>query len=203
MFLEQKTHYFAFLGFLIKKVGESGGKWRDFYYLCRRITHLYIYMRFLGNIPAKIDTKGRAFLPSVFRKVLQASGEESLVLRKDAFQPCLVLYPQSVWNQQMDTVRQRLSRWNAAHQNIFRQFVADVETLTLDGNGRLLIPKSYLKKAEIEQSIKFIGMGDTIEIWRHDEEDKPFMEPEEFSKALEEIMGNTFDSPNINYPERE
>ena len=160
-------------------------------------------MRFLGNIEAKIDTKGRAFLPSVFRKVLQASGEESLILRKDAFQPCLVLYPESVWNQQMDTIRQRLSRWNAAHQNLFRQFVADVEMLTLDGNGRLLIPKQYLKKAEIEQSIKFIGMGDTIEIWKRDEEDKPFMEPEEFSKALEELMGNTFDSPNINYPERE
>ena len=40
-------------------------------------------MRFLGNIEAKTDAKGRAFLPAVFRKVLNASGEESLVLRKD------------------------------------------------------------------------------------------------------------------------
>ena len=46
-------------------------------------------MRFLGNIEAKTDAKGRAFLPSVFRKVLQASGEENLVLRRDVFQPCL------------------------------------------------------------------------------------------------------------------
>ena len=38
-------------------------------------------MRFLGNIEAKTDAKGRVFLPSVFRKVLQVSGEESLVLR--------------------------------------------------------------------------------------------------------------------------
>ena len=59
-------------------------------------------MRFLGNIEAKTDAKGRVFLPSVFRKVLQVSGEESLVLRKDVFQPCLVLYPQSVWNAQLD-----------------------------------------------------------------------------------------------------
>ena len=28
-------------------------------------------MRFLGNIEAKIDVKGRAFLPAIFRKVLQ------------------------------------------------------------------------------------------------------------------------------------
>ncbi|MBR6015818.1 MAG: cell division/cell wall cluster transcriptional repressor MraZ, partial [Prevotella sp.] len=77
-------------------------------------------MRFLGNIEAKTDAKGRVFLPAVFRKVLQSSGEESLVLRKDVFQSCLVLYPESVWNEQMDTLRQRLSRWNALHQQIFR-----------------------------------------------------------------------------------
>ena len=46
-------------------------------------------MRFLGNIEAKTDVKGRVFLPSVFRKVLQASGEEQLVLRKDIYQKCL------------------------------------------------------------------------------------------------------------------
>lgn len=160
-------------------------------------------MRLLGNIQAKIDTKGRAFLPSTFRKVLQASGEEKLVLRKDIFQPCLVLYPESVWNKQMDNMRKQLSRWNARHQLIFRQFVSDVEFLTLDGNGRILIPKRYLKKAEIEQSIKFIGMGDTIEIWRQDEKDEPFMEADEFSKAIESLMGNTFEVPDINYPERE
>ena len=93
-------------------------------------------MRFLGNIEAKTDAKGRAFLPAVFRKVLQASGEESLVMRKDVFQPCLVLYPESVWNEQMDTLRKRLNRWNREHQEIYRQFVSDVELVTLDGNGR-------------------------------------------------------------------
>ena len=50
-------------------------------------------MRFLGNIEAKTDAKGRAFLPANFRKILQVSGEEKLVLRKDVFQPCLVIYP--------------------------------------------------------------------------------------------------------------
>ena len=151
-------------------------------------------MRFLGNIEAKTDAKGRVFLPAVFRKVLQTSGEESLVLRKDAFESCLVLYPESVWNEQMDTLRQRLSRWNARQQRIFRKFVADVEVVTLDGNGRFLIPKRYLKMAQIEQTVKFIGMGDTIEIWRSTENDSPFMEADEFGQALEEIMGTTTES---------
>ena len=145
-------------------------------------------MRFLGNIEAKTDAKGRVFLPATFRKVLQASGEEALVMRKDVFQACLTLYPESVWNAQMDSLRARLSRWNAEEQQLFRQFVSDVELLSLDGNGRFLIPKRYLNLCHIAQQVKFIGMGDTIEIWPADGEQKPFVEPEAFSRALQEVL---------------
>lgn len=51
----------------------------------------------LGNIEAKADAKGRVFIPATFRKQLQAASEERLVLRKDVYQDCLVLYPESVW----------------------------------------------------------------------------------------------------------
>ena len=126
-------------------------------------------MRFLGNIEAKTDAKGRAFLPASFRKILQVSGEENLVLRKDVFQPCLVVYPESVWNELLDQLRKKLNRWNAKEQQIYRTFIADAILLTLDGNGRFLIPKRLLKQADIEQSIRFVGMGDTIEIWKSQE----------------------------------
>ena len=145
-------------------------------------------MRFIGNIEAKMDAKGRAFLPAVFRKILQTASEERLVLRKDVFQPCLVLYPESVWNEQMDALRQRLNRWNKQHQQVFRQFVSEVEVLTLDGNGRFLVPKRYLRMADIEQDIKFVGMGDTIEIWSCQQAEKNQMNPEDFGETLEELM---------------
>ena len=74
-------------------------------YLCNRFLLIDVRMRFLGNIEAKTDAKGRAFLPAIFRKVLQASGEENLVLRKDVFQKCLVLYPESVWNARLDMLK--------------------------------------------------------------------------------------------------
>lgn len=145
-------------------------------------------MRFLGNIEAKADAKGRAFLPATFRKVLQAGGEERLVLRKDVFQTCLVLYPESVWNEQMDSMRQRLNRWNKTQQQVFRQFVSDVELVSLDGNGRFLIPKRFQRMANIEQEIRFIGMGDTIEIWSNNEAEQQKMSAEDFGNALEELM---------------
>ena len=151
-------------------------------------------MRFLGNIEAKMDAKGRAFLPAVYRKRLQAGGEERLVLRKDVFQPCLVLYPESVWNEQMDALRQRLNRWNKQHQQVFRQFVSEVELLTLDGSGRFLVPKRYLRMADIDQDVKFVGMGDTIEIWSCQQAEQHQMNPEDFSEALEELMATQVNS---------
>ena len=71
---------------------------------------------------------------------------------------------------------------------IFRQFVADIEELNIDSNGRILLPKRYLKIAGIEQEVRFIGMYETIEIWAKDKVEKPFMNPEEFSSELEKIM---------------
>ena len=145
-------------------------------------------MRFIGNIEAKTDNKGRVFLPACFRRTLQAAACDVVMLRKDVYQDCLVLYPLDSWNEQLNLLRSRLDKWNAAHQMLFRQFVADVEELHIDGNGRILLPKRYLKMASIEQEVRFIGMDDTIEIWAKEKVEKPFMSPEEFSRELEKIM---------------
>jgi MraZ protein len=182
----------TFYSLFTKKSGEKWGNVGENDYLCSQ-TRIKKYikevrMRFLGNIEAKIDVKGRAFLPATFRKVLQAGGEERLVLRKDVFQASLVLYPESVWNEQMDLLRARLNRWNRQEQQVFRQFVSEVELVTLDGNGRFLIPKRYLRMAEIDQDIKFVGMDDTIEIWSSRKVEEQQMKPEDFGNALEQLM---------------
>ena len=145
-------------------------------------------MRLLGNIEAKTDTQGRAFLPAVFRKVLQASGEENLVLRRDVFQKCLVLYPESVWNARLDLLKQQLRPWKQSHQQMFRQFVSEAEVVTLDGNGRFLISKRLQKIAEIDQDIQFIGMDDTIEIWSPRNLEQTLKTDEDFGSEFENIM---------------
>ena len=147
-------------------------------------------IRFLGNIEAKTDTKGRVFIPAGFRMQLQAVSEERLVLRKDVFQNCLVLYPESVWFATQNQLRQRLNKWNAKHQQIFRQFVSDAEIMVPDGNGRILLPKRYLQMAGIQNDVRFIGMDNTIEIWAKEYTERPFMASEEFSEALQDILGD-------------
>lgn len=145
-------------------------------------------MRFIGNIEAKTDNKGRVFLPACFRRVLQNGGSDKLMLRKDVYQDCLVLYPMSNWEKQLDALRTRLDKWDSRHQIIFRQFVADVEELSIDASGRILLPKRYLSMADIKQEVRFIGMDDTIEIWAKEKAEKPFIPAEEFGRELEKIM---------------
>ena len=145
-------------------------------------------MRFLGNIEMKIDTKGRLFLPSVFRKQLQNASEECLILRKDIFQDCLVLCPESTWNEELNELREHLNKWNPKDQMIFRQFVSDVEIISLDSNGRFLLPKRYIKLAHINQEVKIIGVDNTMEIWAKEMCENPFMNPKEVTMELEKIM---------------
>ena len=150
-------------------------------------------MRFLGNIEAKTDVKGRVFLPSVFRKVLQASGEELLVLRKDIYQKCLVLYPESVWNEKVDQLKAQLKPWKPSHQQMLRQFISEAEAISLDGNGRFLISKRLQKSAEIDQDVQFIGMDNTIELWSPQQLKQILKNDEDFGKEFEDIM-NTDDA---------
>ena len=145
-------------------------------------------MRFIGNIEAKADSKGRIFVPAHFRRVLQAAKADKLMMRKDIFQECLVLYPEESWNEQLDTLRSKLDKWDRRQSMIFRQFVSDVEEVTMDSNCRILIPKRYMDMAGIQQEVRFIGMDDTIEIWAKEKLEQPFMDAAIFGAEIERIM---------------
>ena len=71
---------------------------------------------------------------------------------------------------------------------VFRQFVSEAEMLTLDANGRFLIPKRLLDLAEIKLSVKFLGVSDVIEIWAAEKLEKPFLPKNEFSMKLKALM---------------
>ena len=144
--------------------------------------------QFLGNFEAKVDAKGRVFVPAAFRKLLQLQGEDWLVLRKDIFQDCLVLYPGSVWEEEIEVLRSKLNKWNRIEQQVFRQFVLDAERIELDGSGRILVSKRYLELVQIDAHVRFLGVDNTIEVWAKDKLDKPLMEPETFAEEIQQLM---------------
>ena len=148
-------------------------------------------MRFIGDYSAKADAKGRVFLPAPFRKVLESEQAERLVLRTDLFQRCLVLYPESLWNEMLDTLRQRLNRWNGQHQQILRQFLAEAEIVELDGNGRLLINRRKLEYAGITTDVRFLAVDDHIEVWDRQQCENVLNEQTTLGKDLQTVMADT------------
>lgn len=144
-------------------------------------------MRFTGNIDAKTDQKGRVFLPAVFRRILNQQAE-GLVLRRDVFQKCLVLYPQSVWDELVDSITQHTSPFDHKGRENLRRFVADSESISMDSDGRILIPKRYLQNAGIEQEVRFIGMDNTIEIWNRQAAEALLSDTDGFAEDMEKMM---------------
>ena len=145
-------------------------------------------MRFTGNIDAKVDQKGRVFVPSSFRKIILQEKEQGLILRRDIFQRCLILYPAEVWDEQVDAITAKTNMFDRNGRNALRQFVAGAEAVSLDSGGRILIPKRYLEEAGIKNDVRFIGMDNTIEIWNRQDAEALRNQPDELADSLEKMM---------------
>ena len=148
-------------------------------------------MRFLGNIEAKLDTKSRVFIPAIFRKVLVAEHQQTLYLRKDIFQNCITVYPQSVWEEELGILRSKLNKWDPQEQDLYRQFLIEAEVVEPDTSGRILISKRLLSIVGIESEVRFLGVDNTIEIWPKEALEKPRVEPEMFREKMQALMAGS------------
>lgn len=149
-------------------------------------------MNFIGRFSAKIDAKNRVFLPSSFRKTVIAAAEESLVIRRDYFENCLVIYPMSEWKAEVERVRQRLNRFDVKQQMVYRQLLSEAQEVQIDSSGRILISKQQLEKVGIQQDVVFVGMQQVIELWDakavEADSTQGFISEEEFAKELMNFM---------------
>ena len=172
-----------------KKYGEKCGELWGILYLWHKIDATSKKnMRFTGNIDAKVDEKGRVFVPSSFRKILQKEETQGLIMRRDIFQRCLILYPQEVWDAQVDAITERTNMFDRQGRDALRRFVAGAEAISLDSGGRMLIPRRYLEETGIQNEVRFIGVDNTIEIWSRQAAETLLAEPEILADNLESMM---------------
>ena len=131
-------------------------------------------------------------MPAGFRRILQQSGAQTLVVRKDYFENCLVVYPASQWQEEIAKVRAKLNRFDGNQQMVYRKLVSEAQELQLDSNGRMLLPQVLLDKVGIKQDALFVGMEQTIEIWNPDvaagSGQQPFMSDSDFADSLKKFM---------------
>ncbi|MCQ2336502.1 MAG: cell division/cell wall cluster transcriptional repressor MraZ [Paludibacteraceae bacterium] len=146
----------------------------------------------IGNIDARVDSKGRAFLPVQLRKQLDDC--KNFILRKDIFCNCLVLYTEDAWNEIVSRLKMQLNNWNRQQGQIFRQFVSEADRIELEENGRMLIPRRYIDALGIKSDIRFVGSDTTIEIWPAGKIEETFISPDDFAKELEILMKKNSDN---------
>ena len=139
---------------------------------------------FLGKIDAKLDAKGRVFVPSVFRKVLSEEERERVVVRMEANEKYLLVYPESVWNRQVVELQSKLNEWDPEDQMLLMQFVGDAEVLEFDAQGRVLLPKRLQMRMGLENEIVFVGMVDRIAMWNKSVYEEQFAVKAKLSERL-------------------
>lgn len=120
---------------------------------------------FQGETAITIDDKGRLAVPTAYRDpVARACGNRLVVTYNPFDNGALYLYPLPVWERVRDQVN-ALSKMKATNRNLQLKLVGAATFVELDGSGRIGIPPSMRRTADIEKRAVLVGMGDKFELW--------------------------------------
>lgn len=116
---------------------------------------------FWGEFSHQLDKKGRLIIPARYRPRLLSNG--AILTR--GIDHNLVIYPQDVWQ----ALSEQIAQMSLAHPTtraLRRLLFSGAIDLSVDRQGRVLIP-SYLREyASIDGEALIIGMETFIEIWQ-------------------------------------
>ena len=120
---------------------------------------------FQGETAITIDDKGRLAVPTAYRDlVARACGNRMVVTYNPFDNGSLYLYPLPVWERVRDQVN-AMSKMKATNRNLQLKLVGAATFVELDGSGRIGIPPSMRRNADIEKRAVLVGMGDKFELW--------------------------------------
>ena len=144
----------------------------------------------IGTYHCKADVKGRLMLPIALKKQLGVNINESFILKRSVFQPCLELHPYSEWKLTMDKIN-TLNRFIKKNNDFIRMYTAGVRIVDLDNSGRILIPKDLLKTYFSKNHLVLTTAINIIEIWDNDSYENVINNPKiDFADLSEKVMGN-------------
>jgi MraZ protein len=143
-----------------------------------------------GTYECKVDAKGRLMFPVAFKNQLSDLIGQGFMIKRSIFGNCLELYPIQEWRKEKEKTN-KISRFKEQNVKFLRKFTAGSQKIELDSVGRLLIPKDLAVKAGISKDVVLASVVNKIEIWDKDQYEKAIdIDPEEFAKLAEEVMGD-------------
>lgn len=171
---------------------KSGGKWGEVVGKTIEVESSFrisemrkaVIVMFMGQFEHTIDAKGRTIIPAKYREDL---GDTFVVTR--GLDGCLYLYPAIDWQEFADKLKNLPS--NLKNRQIQRQFLSKAMEVSLDKQGRILIPSMLREMAGLEKDVVFVGMMNHVEVW-----DKTRLEQEEVAES-EELLETAMDELDI------
>jgi len=120
--------------------------------------------KFRGVSQLSLDAKGRIMLPARHREALSAICDNQLVITVDTDQPCLLIYPVNEWELIQEKI-DALPSFNKLTRKIQRLLVGYADDVSIDANGRLLLPSVHRQFAGLGKKVLLVGQGKKFELW--------------------------------------
>lgn len=114
---------------------------------------------FMGRYNHTMDGKGRLSIPSKYREIL---GDEFVVSK--GMDGCLFVYANEDWKV-FEEKLSSLPLMNQEARQFARFFLSGAQYVTVDKQGRILMPQDLKEFAALEKDVVFAGTGSRIEIW--------------------------------------
>ncbi len=119
---------------------------------------------FLGSYNYTVDAKGRVAIPAKLRKYVTPEANNTFIVTRGAGK-YIDVYPMDYWKELTEEKLDSLNSFNPKDMLFLRMFLEHAIEETLDGQSRLLLPKSLIQHAEIDKDVLILGAVKKIEIW--------------------------------------
>ena len=122
---------------------------------------------FIGEYTARLDDKGRLVFPSALKAAMPKGSDMRFVVKKDLFEPCLMMYTLEEWIRQSEHVKDSLDlTFNRKHALFWREYMRDRDVVEPDPKfGRISISRKLLDTIGVGKEVVFSGNDFRIEIW--------------------------------------
>jgi MraZ protein len=117
-----------------------------------------------GNIPAKVDEKGRLKIPAAFLEELKGFGDQFYVTSETG--ETARIYPMKVW-EEIEAKLSRLSSHNRTKEKFLTWTNYYGQAVEIDGQGRVLIPPVLREAALMKGEVDVNGNLTYLEVRNH------------------------------------
>ncbi len=125
--------------------------------------------RFVSTFENKLDAKGRVSVPAPFRAVLERDGYRAGAAGGIYCYPSLDAPALDAGGerlaQKIDQLLGGLADYSDERDELSLALYGDVQVLSVDGDGRIIIPEGLRAHAGLATRVTFVGLGEKFQIW--------------------------------------